>query len=64
MKNRQLNSYKELFRNTGFLAIGNFSSKILVFLLLPLYTNILTTSEYGLYDIFITTIQLMIPFLR
>ena len=62
MKNRQLNIYKELFRNTGFLAIGNFSSKILVFLLLPLYTNILTTSEYGLYDIFITTIQLMIPF--
>ena len=30
------NIYTELFKNTGLLAIGNFSSKILVFLLVPL----------------------------
>ena len=29
-------SYKELFKNTGILAISNFSSKVLVFLLVPI----------------------------
>lgn len=53
--------YSELLTNTGMLAIGNFSSKILVFLLIPLYTNILTKSEYGYYDLVLTTLQLLIP---
>lgn len=62
MNEKPNNRYVELFKNTGLLAIGNFSSKILVFLLVPLYTNVLSTSEYGLYDLFITTVQLLIPF--
>lgn len=53
----------ELVRNTGVLAIGNFSSKILIFLLVPLYTNYLSTAEYGYYDLVYTTIQLLIPIL-
>lgn len=61
MEDKPRNKYTELFKNTGLLAIGNFSSKILIFLLVPLYTNVLTTTEYGLYDIFITTVQLLIP---
>lgn len=52
-----------LIKNTGFLLIGNFSSKILVFLLVPLYTSVLTTEEYGMYDILYTTIQLLLPVL-
>ena len=55
------NKYTELIANTGALAIGNFSSKILVFLLVPLYTSVLTTEEYGFYDLVFTTIQLLIP---
>lgn len=55
------NKYTELIANTGVLAIGNFSSKILVFLLVPLYTSVLTTEEYGFYDLVFTTIQLLIP---
>lgn len=62
MTGNKENRYSELFKNTGLLAIGNFSSKILVFLMVPLYTNVLTTAEYGLYDIFITTAQLLLPF--
>ncbi len=54
---------KYLIKNTSILTISNFSSKILVFLLVPLYTNILTTAEYGIYDLIISTIQLFIPFL-
>lgn len=56
-------SYKELFKNTGILAISNFSSKVLVFLLVPIYTRALTTGEYGFYDLTYTTIQLCFPIL-
>lgn len=55
--------YKSLIKNTGILTISSFSSKILVFLLVPLYTSILTTEEYGFFDITQTTIQLAFPLL-
>lgn len=55
--------YRYLLKNMGILTIGNFSSKILVFLLVPLYTNVLTTEEYGIYDLVFTTIQLVYPIL-
>lgn len=45
------------------MTISNFSSKILSFLLVPLYTSVLTTSEYGIYDFYITTILLLTPLL-
>lgn len=57
-----MNRYKELAKNTGIMAISQFSSKILTFLLVPLYTSVLTTSEYGIYDLSQSTIQLLIPF--
>lgn len=50
-----------LIKNTGILTIGSFASKIVVFLLVPLYTGILSTAEYGIYDLSITTIQLLAP---
>lgn len=52
-----------LVKNTGILAIGSFSSKILVFLLVPLYTAVLTTEEYGAYDIIFSTASLLAPLL-
>lgn len=57
------NKYKYLIGNTGLLTISNFGSKILSFFLIPLYTNILTTTEYGVFDIYSTTISLLIPIL-
>lgn len=54
---------KKLVKETGWFAIGNFGSKILTLLLVPLYTNILTTGEYGTVDIITTTINLLIPVL-
>ena len=53
---------KYLLKNTSILAISNFSSKLLVFLLVPLYTNILSTEEYGTYDLIMSTIQFVTPF--
>lgn len=55
--------YKYFVKNVGILTVCNFSSKILVFLLVPLYTSILTTQEYGTYDLVITTVQLLFPIL-
>lgn len=54
-------SYKELVKNTGLLTISSFSSKILVFLLVPLYTSVLSTEAYGFYDLTHTTMTLVFP---
>lgn len=54
---------KYLIKNTGILAISNFSSKILVFLLVPLYTSVLSTEEYGTYDLAVSTVTLLYPIL-
>lgn len=58
-----MNRAKYLVKNVGLLAISNFSSKILVFLLVPLYTNALSTTEYGTYDLIISTVGLLYPVL-
>ena len=52
-----------LAKNTAILAIGNFSSKILTLILVPLYTACLSTAEYGSYDIIYSTMSLLIPIL-
>lgn len=56
------NKYKKLALNTVIFAVGNFGSKILSFLIVPLYTYVLTTAEYGTIDLFITSLGLIIPF--
>lgn len=52
---------KTLINNLGILTLSNFSSKILVFLLVPLYTSVLSTEEYGLYDLVVSTVSLLVP---
>lgn len=47
----------------GILTVSNFASKILVFLLVPLYTSVLTTAEYGSYDLAVSTATLLYPIL-
>jgi O-antigen/teichoic acid export membrane protein len=58
-----IGKYTNLIKNIGLLTISNFGGKILTFLLVPLYTSILSTVEYGSYDIVITTINLLTPIL-
>ncbi len=55
------NRYTRLLSNTLIFAIGTFSSKVLVFLMLPFYTNILSTTEYGTVDALVNAGQLLIP---
>lgn len=58
-----MGNYKYLAKNIGVLAISNFATKLLSFFLVPLYTSILTTAEYGTYDLFSTTVYLLVPIL-
>lgn len=55
--------YKYLLKNIGLLTISNFGTKLLSFFLVPLYTSILSTADYGTYDLYNTTIGLLIPIL-
>ena len=58
-----MNRYKYLLKNIGLLTLSNFATKLLSFFLVPLYTNVLTTAEYGTYDLFNTTIGVLLPIL-
>lgn len=51
--------YKRLFDDTLLFIISNFGSKVLVLLMVPLYTSVLTTEEYGVADILMTTVTLL-----
>lgn len=51
--------YRYLRKNTILFAISSFGTKILSFLLVPLYTSVLTTTEYGTADLLTTTATLL-----
>lgn len=53
-----MNREKKLIQNTGILAIGQLSSKVFTFLLLPVYTSLLTPEDYGTVDVLQTVISL------
>ena len=54
---------KYLLKNTVIFSIGNFGTKIISFFLVPLYTNILTTREYGTVDLIYTIGMVLVPLL-
>ena len=56
-----MNRGRDLAKNTIIIAIGTICTKLLTFLLLPLYTSILTTEEYGIVDLFMTIVSLAVP---
>lgn len=51
----------ELFFNTFIIAIGKMSTQIISIFLLPLYTSILSTEEYGVYDLIVTITTFLAP---
>lgn len=52
-----------LAKNTAIFAIGNVASRLISFFLVPLYTNILTTAEYGVVDLVNTLCTVLAPIL-
>ena len=55
------NKYKNLLSNTLILGLGVFASKFLVFLMMPLYTGILSPGEYNLADLISQAANLIMP---
>lgn len=58
-----LGKYGYLIKNVGLLTVSNFATKLLSFLLVPLYTSALTTGEYGTYDLVTATVGVLVPIL-
>ena len=53
---------KSLAKDVLIFAVGSLGSKLLLFLMVPLYTNYLTTEEYGIAELIFTVAQFVIPF--
>ena len=56
-----MGKYTKLLKNTAVFAIGTFSSKILVFLLLPLYSRLLNPGDYGTVSLIVDTCNFIVP---
>lgn len=56
-----MNKYKKLLSDTLILGLGTFASKVLVFLLMPLYTACLSPEQYGIADLISQMANLLIP---
>lgn len=51
----------ELIKNTAIVAFGKACTKLLSFFLLPFYTAVLSTEDYGIVDLFNTYVSLLLP---
>ena len=52
----------KFLKDIGIYAIGNLGSKIITFLMLPLYTHFVAPADYGYYNICLTVVLLLLPF--
>ena len=52
---------KDLVKNTFIILLGKVCTQFLSFFLMPLYTNVLSSSEYGTVDLIITYVALFVP---
>lgn len=52
---------KELIKNTIIIFLGKASTQLISFLLLPLYTSVLPSGDYGIVDLATTYITLLVP---
>ncbi len=52
---------KQLAKNTIIITIGKICTQLITFLLLPLYTGLLSTEEYGIVDLLNTLVSLLLP---
>lgn len=52
---------KYLLKNTALFALNNIATKLITFFLVPIYTAVLTTDEYGTADLITTLSAILIP---
>ena len=56
-----MSRYKKLISNTLILGAGTFASKVIVLLMMPFYTAILSPEQFGTADIVTQTANMIIP---
>lgn len=56
-----MNKYKSLLNNTIIYFVGTLGSKIISFILVPIYTYYLSTSEFGRADLITVTAMMLMP---
>lgn len=61
MQGRERKKY--LIKNTGIFALSNFGTKLISFFLVPIYTNALSTDQYGTVDLIYTIAIVIVPFI-
>ncbi|MEQ7218662.1 oligosaccharide flippase family protein [Vagococcus fluvialis] len=52
---------KKLFNNSIIFAIGNLGSRVISIVMVPFYTYVLTSKQYGEVDLYLTIISLLLP---
>lgn len=56
-----MNRTAKLIQNTAILAIGTILTKVISFLMAPLFSRWMSTSDYGTFDLYLTYIILLVP---
>ena len=52
---------KKMLKDVALFSVASFGPKLLSFFLVPLYTTVLSTEEYGIFDLLNTVYSLMLP---
>jgi O-antigen/teichoic acid export membrane protein len=55
------NKYRVLINNIGIFAIGNLMVKLIAFFLMPIYTYVLTTEQYGVAELLNNAVEIIMP---
>ena len=58
---KSLSRKKYLFKNTAIFTLGNLVTKLIAIFLVPIYTNILTTAQFGIVDLISTLVTVLAP---
>ena len=58
-----MSSYNRFFKNVGLYFLGNFATKILQFLFIPIYSIYVDVKDYGEYNYVLSIISLALPIL-
>lgn len=56
-----MNRTKQLAKNTAIISIGKAATQLITFFLLPLYTKLLSTEEYGIVDLLNSLVVFLLP---
>ena len=63
LQNIGMSLLRDFFKSSSLYFLGNVLTKLIGFLMLPIFTEYLNTNEYGYYDVANTYLNLVISFL-